>query len=144
MFDWKILCWSGLFFIIQQLNVRPAHSMAKFSATPFNIQQRSRIPESTDTNLSPQKLKLHAKWNEFHNTVRQLSTLIGSKPPNCQNKCSTCSPCTAVQVPTSPAQGAHMAAKSYPQHTTNVESEKYSNYKPVGWKCKCGNQLYNP
>eukprot|EP00249_Psilotum_nudum_P003797 c17290_g1_i2 orf=54-398(-) len=113
---------------------------------PSNFQQRMPIPEST-SNLHPQNPNLHTSWNQFPHKETTLSArLIGSKPPNCQNKCNTCSPCSAVQIPTSPAQGNPPTLKTHPQYySSNVqESEKYSNYKPVGWKCKCGKQLYNP
>ncbi|XP_057978490.1 EPIDERMAL PATTERNING FACTOR-like protein 5 [Malania oleifera] len=55
---------------------------------------------------------------------------IGSRPPNCENKCYGCSPCEAVQVPTTSASG-HVGVQ-------------YANYEPEGWKCKCGPSFYTP
>ncbi|EFJ31719.1 hypothetical protein SELMODRAFT_86865 [Selaginella moellendorffii] len=61
-----------------------------------------------------------------------MSSNIGSRPPSCQNKCNRCIPCQAVQVPT-PIE-----------RKSPVVSVEYSNYKPEGWRCKCGNKLFNP
>ncbi|KAJ4953706.1 hypothetical protein NE237_030538 [Protea cynaroides] len=77
-------------------------------------------------------------------------TRLGSIPPSCHNKCNECHPCTAVQVPTTlpihdrvqPGQGRTepMELVSSPSTTP----AKYANYKPLGWKCRCGNRLFNP
>ncbi|URE07561.1 EPIDERMAL PATTERNING FACTOR-like protein 1 [Musa troglodytarum] len=53
---------------------------------------------------------------------------LGSAPPNCHNRCNECTPCTAVPDPTAPDR----------------PKDKHSNYKPLGWKCRCGDNLYNP
>ncbi|GAB4842563.1 hypothetical protein Ancab_012539 [Ancistrocladus abbreviatus] len=53
---------------------------------------------------------------------------IGSRPPNCENKCYGCTPCEAIQVPT----------------ITGHLSLQYTNYLPEGWKCKCGPSFYSP
>ncbi|XP_034695992.1 EPIDERMAL PATTERNING FACTOR-like protein 2 [Vitis riparia] len=53
---------------------------------------------------------------------------IGSRPPSCENKCYGCTPCEAIQVPT----------------TTNHLGVQYANYEPEGWKCKCGPSFYSP
>ncbi|KAJ3676918.1 hypothetical protein LUZ60_002642 [Juncus effusus] len=65
---------------------------------------------------------------------------LGSMPPSCHNRCNNCNPCTAVQIPTIPGQGTQLV------HVSTDESpfSMYANYKPLGWKCRCGNQLYNP
>ncbi|KAH7519227.1 EPIDERMAL PATTERNING FACTOR-like protein 3 [Ziziphus jujuba] len=53
---------------------------------------------------------------------------LGSKPPNCENKCQGCVPCFPVQIPT----------------TTDHIGVQNSNYEPEGWKCKCGSSFFNP
>lgn len=68
-----------------------------------------------------------AKNNNIPRPVTAIETL-GSRPPTCRNKCSSCSPCEAIQVPTN-------AARSHVQ---------YSNYEPEGWKCKCRDRVFNP
>ncbi|EXB75635.1 hypothetical protein L484_026111 [Morus notabilis] len=97
---------------------------------------------------------------------------IGSRPPRCERRCSGCGPCEAVQVPVVPQllQNHHMMSRS---RTTNnffsfsgfkqllcsvnckrskrtknfvtySRGDDFSNYKPMSWKCKCGDFLFNP
>ncbi|KAJ9177569.1 hypothetical protein P3X46_012776 [Hevea brasiliensis] len=75
-------------------------------------------------------------------------TRLGSTPPSCHNKCNRCHPCMAVQVPAVPSHSRVQPglAKSmefldpYPSPSGN----RYSNYKPLGWKCCCDGHFYNP
>ncbi|KAK8566795.1 hypothetical protein V6N13_002480 [Hibiscus sabdariffa] len=53
---------------------------------------------------------------------------LGSRPPNCQRKCGGCKPCVATQIPA----------------TTDKLGVQYTNYKPEGWKCKCGSTFFSP
>ncbi|XP_042441063.1 EPIDERMAL PATTERNING FACTOR-like protein 1 [Zingiber officinale] len=69
--------------------------------------------------------------------VDQDKARLGSAPPNCRNRCNQCTPCTAVQDPAPPAG-------SRPRDGCSLPIDKYSNYKPLGWKCSCGDRLYNP
>ncbi|XP_042410533.1 EPIDERMAL PATTERNING FACTOR-like protein 2 [Zingiber officinale] len=58
--------------------------------------------------------------------------LMGSRPPSCEMRSNRCrSHCEAVQVPAT---------------TVDDQSsvDKRSNYKPMKWKCKCGNRMFNP
>nr|TKR74199.1 EPIDERMAL PATTERNING FACTOR-like protein 1 [Populus alba] len=76
---------------------------------------------------------------------------LGSTPPSCHNKCNGCHPCMAVQVPTLPNPNR----PAQPVSTKNsiidpffdpypAGNNRYSNYKPLGWKCRCGDHFYNP
>ncbi|KAF3331193.1 EPIDERMAL PATTERNING FACTOR-like protein 1 [Carex littledalei] len=65
---------------------------------------------------------------------------LGSIPPSCHNRCNACNPCTAIQVPTLPGQGDQLLRASSKQMPFSM----YSNYKPLGWKCRCRDQLFNP
>ncbi|KAK4267273.1 hypothetical protein QN277_024073 [Acacia crassicarpa] len=56
---------------------------------------------------------------------------IGSTPPICEHKCNGCSPCEAMQVPSTSRQHNHMRVQ-------------YANYEPESWKCKCGPSFYSP
>ncbi|KDP40748.1 hypothetical protein JCGZ_24747 [Jatropha curcas] len=56
---------------------------------------------------------------------------IGSSPPSCEHKCFGCTPCEAIQVPTTSKNHNHFGVN-------------YANYEPEGWKCKCGPTLYSP
>jgi hypothetical protein len=79
---------------------------------------------------------------ELQNSMEDKSCL-GSRPPSCHNRCSACNPCTPVQVTTVPGPG-----KSAPRVTGEAVVvagfSRYSNYKPLGWKCDCAGRLYDP
>ncbi|KAL1824202.1 hypothetical protein ACET3Z_010980 [Daucus carota] len=71
---------------------------------------------------------------------------IGSKPPQCENRCATCGHCEAIQIPT-----PHTKRSKNDNSTGRVYKITYSrsdidnsNYKPMSWKCKCGNIILNP
>lgn len=70
---------------------------------------------------------------------------LGSVPPSCHNRCNDCSPCTPVQVPTMPT-GAQARTRARPVLVNHPAFSQYSsgNYKPLGWKCRCGDRLFNP
>ncbi|XP_044509974.1 EPIDERMAL PATTERNING FACTOR-like protein 2 [Mangifera indica] len=67
-------------------------------------------------------------------------SMIGSSPPKCERKCSSCKHCEAIQVPvtTQAAHRSRFSAVSYDR------GDGVSNYKPMSWKCKCGNLIFNP
>lgn len=78
---------------------------------------------------------------------------LGSTPPSCHNKCNQCHPCMAVQIPTLLSHnriqpglnrvrdnGGHYDS-SKPLTAANY---KYSNYKPIGWKCSCDDHFFSP
>ncbi|OWM70788.1 hypothetical protein CDL15_Pgr014461 [Punica granatum] len=83
-------------------------------------------------------------------TERARRWLIGSSPPRCERRCSSCRRCEAVQVPIVPQQ---QRARGISRLFANVASARIpnsrggddiSNYKPMAWKCKCGDLLFNP
>ncbi|KAG8072454.1 hypothetical protein GUJ93_ZPchr0006g40778 [Zizania palustris] len=66
---------------------------------------------------------------------------LGSTPPSCHNRCNECNPCTPVQVAALP--GLSRPARA----ADRVEASgfaQYSNYKPLGWKCRCAGRLFDP
>ncbi|KAK8717322.1 hypothetical protein V6N13_044594 [Hibiscus sabdariffa] len=78
-------------------------------------------------------------------------TRLGSIPPSCHNRSNGCHPCMAVQVPTTPTghhdhfnPGLSQAAATDPMQFSHPSTNHYSNYKPLGWKCSCGDHFYNP
>ncbi|KAL1568061.1 EPIDERMAL PATTERNING FACTOR-like protein 1 [Salvia divinorum] len=76
------------------------------------------------------------------NFVAEEKARLGSTPPSCQNRCNMCHPCMAVQVPTTPSRG-----RVYPGRIGGdsfTDENRYSNYKPLGWKCRCEGHFYNP
>ncbi|KNA19193.1 hypothetical protein SOVF_063910, partial [Spinacia oleracea] len=80
-------------------------------------------------------------------------TRLGSTPPSCYNKCNRCHPCKAVQVSTLPSlHRVEPPRSSQPPSSAEIfeydssygGDNRYSNYKPLGWKCHCRNHFYNP
>lgn len=69
---------------------------------------------------------------------------IGSRPPRCETRCRFCKHCEAIQVPTNPQllngkiKPSTVSTIAYPRRQDN------SNYKPIRWKCKCGDIIFNP
>lgn len=73
---------------------------------------------------------------------------IGSKPPRCERRCNSCGHCEAIQVPTNPQYNKVGKNNNSPESTRIAYSrgggDDYSNYKPMSWKCKCGDLIFNP
>ncbi|KAI4321484.1 hypothetical protein MLD38_034856 [Melastoma candidum] len=73
-----------------------------------------------------------------------VKSLIGSRPPNCDGRCKGCGrPCMAVQVPVTPQQFRIQWSRA----TNSLEysrGDDISNYKPMTWKCRCGEIYFNP
>ncbi|KAL1316094.1 hypothetical protein HN51_068336 [Arachis hypogaea] len=65
---------------------------------------------------------------------------IGSRPPRCEKRCRSCEHCEAIQVPTNPQAKNNSKLKTI----AYASGEDNSNYKPMSWKCKCGNLIFNP
>ncbi|KAK4430561.1 EPIDERMAL PATTERNING FACTOR-like protein 1 [Sesamum alatum] len=82
----------------------------------------------------------------FRGFVVEKKARLGSRPPSCHNKCNECHPCRAVQVPALPRRGHRVDPSSSAQENYHSSSagEMYSNYKPLGWKCRCSGRFYNP
>ncbi|XP_062220960.1 EPIDERMAL PATTERNING FACTOR-like protein 1 [Phragmites australis] len=78
-------------------------------------------------------------FSSSQNLVEDKSRL-GSTPPSCHNRCSACNPCTPVQVTTVPRSSR--SARVADDVVTGFS--RYSNYKPLGWKCRCDGRLYDP
>ncbi|XP_073306885.1 EPIDERMAL PATTERNING FACTOR-like protein 2 [Primulina huaijiensis] len=88
--------------------------------------------------------------NNGEENASKVRLLIGSRPPRCERMCQSCGHCEAVQVPISPPmrylhhfKGSHF----YTIPTTKYaysRREDISNYKPMCWKCKCGDFIVNP
>ncbi|KAG2406799.1 hypothetical protein LR48_Vigan03g307400 [Vigna angularis] len=72
---------------------------------------------------------------------------LGSMPPSCHNKCNQCHPCMAVQVPSLPTHNRVHPAGISPSSQMQgflLQGNSYSNYKPMSWKCSCGDHFFNP
>nr|XP_043637170.1 EPIDERMAL PATTERNING FACTOR-like protein 2 [Erigeron canadensis] len=73
--------------------------------------------------------------DEYNGNLKMKNEMIGSRPPRCEWKkyCGWCGKCEAIQVP---------IIGPRPRKTTRRDD--ISNYKPMGWKCKCGDFTFNP
>lgn len=87
-----------------------------------------------------------ATFSPSQENLAEDKSRLGSTPPICRNRCSACNPCMPVQVTTAPA-GLGRAAR-----VTDADADadavagfsRYSDYKPLGWKCGCDGRLYDP
>ncbi|XP_073274912.1 EPIDERMAL PATTERNING FACTOR-like protein 2 [Primulina huaijiensis] len=73
-----------------------------------------------------------------------LRPQIGSRPPRCEGRCSSCGHCVAIQVPTNPQSRNNIKNSAEVLVTAFARDDYHSNYKPMSWKCKCGNLIFNP
>ncbi|KAF7834431.1 EPIDERMAL PATTERNING FACTOR-like protein 1 [Senna tora] len=86
----------------------------------------------------------------YTDLLLEQKTRLGSIPPSCHNKCNECHPCMAVQVPTLPSHDrlkpglARTAPLGFLDPAYQGSNNRYSNYKPLGWKCHCGDHFFNP
>ncbi|XP_073158427.1 EPIDERMAL PATTERNING FACTOR-like protein 2 [Henckelia pumila] len=72
-----------------------------------------------------------------------LRPQIGSRPPRCEGRCSSCFHCVAIQVPSNP-QSTSKINNSAQLISASTRDDYHSNYKPMSWKCKCGDLIFNP
>ncbi|XVF59193.1 hypothetical protein PTKIN_Ptkin07bG0255600 [Pterospermum kingtungense] len=91
------------------------------------------------------------KSDSFSQTVNEekaiLRAKIGSRPPRCERRCSSCGHCEAIQVPTNPQVrngNTNMKSSTLISDVAYARGDDSSNYKPMSWKCKCGNFIFNP
>ncbi|KAF2541220.1 hypothetical protein F2Q70_00033764 [Brassica cretica] len=74
-----------------------------------------------------------------------MRDLIGSSPPRCERvRCRACGHCEAIQVPTNPQTKLRHSLSSEIINLDYTRGDDSTNYKPMSWKCKCGNSIYNP
>ncbi|XP_057731603.1 EPIDERMAL PATTERNING FACTOR-like protein 6 isoform X1 [Arachis stenosperma] len=105
-------------------------SVAKRPFSPDHAMSHPGTNESAAPKCSPpyttieseKKMKSLENWK----AVKK----IGSSPPSCEHKCYGCTPCEAIQVP-STGKRTHLAIH-------------YANYEPESWRCKCGPFFYSP
>ncbi|KAI3979233.1 hypothetical protein MKX01_036001 [Papaver californicum] len=75
--------------------------------------------------------------------------ILGSRPPQCVNKCFSCRPCTAALVipphhrKTAKSVSTNLMASS-PASLIYKQDVDDGNYYHLSWKCRCGNKIYQP
>ncbi|XWS14848.1 hypothetical protein CRYUN_Cryun35bG0043700 [Craigia yunnanensis] len=90
-------------------------------------------------------LEVAQKGIEEEQTL-MMRSLIGSRPPRCERRCSSCPHCEAIQVPVT-TQSQNRRTRQFSAAIFSItysRGDDISNYKPMSWKCKCGNLIFNP
>ncbi|TYH72165.1 hypothetical protein ES332_D05G235700v1 [Gossypium tomentosum] len=91
-------------------------------------------------------LEAAQKETEEEDKPFMMRSLIGSRPPRCERKCSSWPNCEAIQVPVTTLfknrRDRHFSAALF--SISFSRGDDISNYKPMSWKCKCGNLICNP
>ncbi|KAJ7552357.1 hypothetical protein O6H91_06G052200 [Diphasiastrum complanatum] len=128
----KQLC-PGLLLIIYQLLTLGVQARPLIPVTAPTYEDLKHVPVGLTHVQRPD-------MSSEREALFDMSAQIGSRPPSCQNKCNSCSPCQAVQVPTPQDRRSGQG----PTPSEGQLMSEYANYKPEGWKCKCGNRLFNP
>lgn len=70
--------------------------------------------------------------------MRSKMMVMGSSPPRCVNRCSSCRPCMAALVIVGEQQ-----EKVIGDDVIN-RREKEDSYYLLSWKCRCGDQFFPP
>ncbi|KAM1022361.1 hypothetical protein ACFX13_044026 [Malus domestica] len=127
----RILCVSILLFLVSS------------SAHLIFLAEGGRTISGKQTEAAPARV-----LEENRAGVAVNARQIGSVPPLCERICSACGRCVAVQVPVAP-QGNKMrshggSSSTSPMNVAYSRGDDITNYKPMSWKCKCGNLLFNP
>ncbi|KAI3758444.1 hypothetical protein L6452_06007 [Arctium lappa] len=96
--------------------------------------------------LTSSQAQGESNWKLIHKDIQieRRNLLIGSRPPRCEKGyCRNCGHCEAVQVPISPRfiRTTHQALA---RSIVDSRGDDISNYKPMCWKCKCGDFMFNP
>ncbi|KHN13027.1 EPIDERMAL PATTERNING FACTOR-like protein 2 [Glycine soja] len=88
--------------------------------------------------------KQNGFYQAVHDDKAMVRAQIGSRPPRCERRCRSCGHCEAIQVPTNPQAQNGKINSSTVSTIAFTMGEGSSNYKPMSWKCKCGNRIFNP
>ncbi|EEF52209.1 EPIDERMAL PATTERNING FACTOR-like protein 2 [Ricinus communis] len=95
----------------------------------------------------PKPLESETQKEEMDEKMAVRSRVIGSTPPRCDRRCNSCGHCEAVQVPVTTRIVSHKRSAHLSTAISNIaysRGDGISNYKPMSWKCKCGNLIFNP
>ncbi|KAF1871305.1 hypothetical protein Lal_00020097 [Lupinus albus] len=128
------ICWHKYRYIIIYCLIILFTSTSIFKNTVFMAEGR------TITNL----IEVTQKGMKERRMVMVVKAQIGSRPPKCEGRCRTCGHCEAVQVPVEPIFQRHRSHYSTTATIYSSRSDDFSNYKPMSWKCKCGDYFFNP
>ncbi|KAK4765288.1 hypothetical protein SAY86_026378 [Trapa natans] len=104
------------------------------------------LPSSSDGSL----LLSISKDGDLKSLGRR-KTMMGSRPPDCVNQCSSCRPCVPTLVVSGwrsksamGEDGGNDADFLVDGRIRGHEEENGPGYYLLTWKCKCGNKIYDP
>ena len=113
---------------------------ATFSSSQVRYHQRRRLVFCLCAFAHPPFYRPSLTRGLCLQNLAEDKSRLGSTPPSCRNRCSACNPCTPVQVTTVPGLGGGARVTD----DTVAGFSRYSNYKPLWWKCRCDGRLYDP
>ncbi|KAG9451457.1 hypothetical protein H6P81_011422 [Aristolochia fimbriata] len=105
------------------------------------------LPPASSAEESPRSAVPMAAASAPRGEFSEEKSRLGSTPPSCHNRCNDCNPCIAVQVPTLPSHDSvdlGVGGETAIDVSPSSVAKKYTNYKPLGWKCRCRNRLFVP
>ncbi|XP_022842031.1 EPIDERMAL PATTERNING FACTOR-like protein 2 [Olea europaea var. sylvestris] len=99
---------------------------------------------SSSSHLSPEG-RILVQRADIHQTATEdekatFRAQIGLKVPECERRCTSCAHCEAIQVPTN----SQIKNSTTTSGIVYNRGDDNSNNKPLSWKCKCGNLIFNP
>ncbi|KAI3871209.1 hypothetical protein MKW98_015109 [Papaver atlanticum] len=97
--------------------------------------------------LLPSKLNGLAYPNSGVAEVEERKLMIlGSRPPQCVNKCFSCRPCTATLIiPPHHSESKSIRSNLMASSPSSLLSKQDDDtYYLLSWKCRCGNKIYQP
>ena len=104
------------------------------------------LPDTGGTDKVMAASKQEAARIKWERETEGRRSLIGSRPPRCERVCTSCGHCEAVQVPIVPqeekARAATAVTLAAAMFTYRVDG--ITNYKPLSWKCRCGDTILDP
>ncbi|KAL5819875.1 hypothetical protein ACOSQ4_023717 [Xanthoceras sorbifolium] len=125
-------------------NLISCHKLCSLSFLSFILFSFS----STQMRFMADAGRANLKSPAFSQIVDDDKTLvraqIGSRPPRCERRCSSCGHCEAIQVPTNPQVQNGKTNSSTISSIAYARGDDNSNYKPMSWKCKCGKFIFDP
>ncbi|XVF17458.1 hypothetical protein REPUB_Repub10bG0123800 [Reevesia pubescens] len=115
-----------------------------FSLLFLLILSTTQVRYKAEGRPNPKSDSISQTVNEEEKEI--LRAQIGSRPPRCERRCSSCGHCEAIQVPTNPQvrNGNKNNSSTSIFDVAYARGDDNSNYKPMSWKCKCGNFIFNP
>ncbi|KAF8026733.1 hypothetical protein BT93_F3263 [Corymbia citriodora subsp. variegata] len=85
-------------------------------------------------------------------SLKQGEMVLGSRPPDCVDRCLGCAPCVPTLVIPG-YQKKHFGTSSREDHIHNFQTEGFrtsssgedgNGYYLLSWRCRCGDKIFHP